>query len=136
MSDEGAPPPQPGQPGQPGGPYGGYPGYGYQGPPPNHGSAVTSLVLGILSLVMCGFFTGIPAMVTGRRVIRETRASHGTVGGEGLGQAGFWTGLVGTVLSCASGLLVVGVFALGGTLSSTFEQTCTSIGADGQSHSC
>jgi hypothetical protein len=137
MSHEGAPPPpppgQPGQPGQPGGPSGGYPGYGYQGPPPNHGSAVTSLVLGILS---CGFITGIPAMVMGRRVIREVRASNGTLGGEGLAQAGFWTGLVGTVLTCLSGLLVVGVFALGGTLSSTFEQTGSTVGPNGQSHSC
>jgi hypothetical protein len=140
MSHEGAPPPpppgQPGQPGQPGGPSGGYPGYGYQGPPPNHGSAVTSLVLGILSLVLCGFITGIPAMVMGRRVIREVRASNGTLGGEGLAQAGFWTGLVGTVLTCLSGLLVVGVFALGGTLSSTFEQTCSTVGPNGQSQSC
>ena len=87
--------------------------YAYVPPPPNHPQAVTALVLGILSLVLCGFFTGIPAMVLGRRVRRDVRASGGTVGGEGLGAAGFWTGLVGTFLSCGSALLVVAVFAVG-----------------------
>ena len=131
MSHDGAPPPPPPQqPGpMPGPPY-------HAPPPPNHGSAVTSLVLGILSVVLCGLFTGIPAMVMGRRVTREVRASGGALGGEGLGQAAFWTGLVGTCLSCLSGLLVVGVFAFGGALSTTFEQTCTSVGANGQSSSC
>lgn len=123
----------PGQPPYPQQPYGG--GY-YQQPPPNHPSAVTSLVLGILSLVMCGFFTGIPAMITGRRVIREVRASPGTYGGEGLGQAGFWTGLVGTVLTCLSGLLVVVVFAFGGVIHSTFQNTCTQVDQRGHQSSC
>jgi len=120
MSDDGAPTP-PQQPGQP--PYS-----AYAPPPPQHRSAVTALVLGILSIVLCGFFTGIPAMVMGRRVVREVRESGGRVGGEGLGQAGFWTGLIGTFLSCASALLVIGVFAFGGVVSSTFEQTCSSVG--------
>ena len=126
MSEYGAPTP-PHQPGPP--PYG-----AYQGPPPNHRSAVTALVLGILSVVLCGFVTGIPAMVMGRRVVREVRASGGTVGGEGLGQAGFWTGLVGTFLSCASGLLIVALFAFGGVTSSTFHTTCTSIDRHGNQH--
>jgi hypothetical protein len=129
MSEDGVPTPpqQPGPPPQ-------YP--AYLPPPPNHGSAVTALVLGILSIVLCGFFTGIPAMVMGRRVVREVRASGGAIGGEGLGQAGFWTGLIGTVLSCLSGLLVVGVFAFGGVVSSTFEQTCTSVGANADNGNC
>jgi hypothetical protein len=130
MSYDGAPPPPPPQ--QPG-PMSGPP-Y-YAAPPPNHGSAVTALVLGILSVVLCGLFTGIPAMVMGRRVTREVRASGGALGGEGLGQAAFWTGLIGTFLSCFSGLLVVGVFAFGGTVSSSFEQTCTTVSTNGQGSS-
>jgi Flp pilus assembly pilin Flp len=97
---------------------------------------VTALVLGILSLVMCGLFTGIPAMVMGRRVTREVRASGGTLGGEGFGQAAFWTGLVGTCLSCLSVLLVVGVFAFGGVVSNTFETTCTQVDSNGQQTPC
>ncbi len=122
--------PYPQQPYPPQQPYGGYVA------PPNQKDAVTSLVLGIVSLVMCGFVTGIPAMILGRRAKREIEASGGALGGAGLATAGFVTGLIGTLLTCLTGLLVVGVFALGGTLSSTFEQTCTSLGTDGQSQSC
>src|SRR5690349_1960131 len=93
--------------------------------PPNHPSAVTSLVLGILSIVLCGLFTGIPAMVMGRRAIRGVRASAGRLGGEGLAQGGFWTGLVGTVWSAGATLLVLLILVFGGTLSSSFEQSCT-----------
>jgi hypothetical protein len=128
MSEDGAPTP-PQQPGPP--PY-----VAYQPPPPNHGSAVTALVLGILSIVLCGFFTGIPAMVIGRRVVREVRASGGRIGGEGLGQAGFWTGLIGTLLSCLSGLLVVAVFAFGGVVSSTGDSTCHVTSQNGHSRPC
>ena len=64
---------------------------------PNADSAVTSLTLGILSLVLCGPFTGIPAMVLGRRAIRQIDSSGGRVKGRGLATAGFVTGLVGTV---------------------------------------
>jgi hypothetical protein len=128
MSEDGAPTP-PTPPGQP--PYAAYP-----PPPPQHRSAVTALVLGILSIVLCGFFTGIPAMVMGRRVVREVRESGGRIGGEGLGQAGFWTGLIGTVLSCASAFLVVGVFALGGVVSSTGDSTCEVITPNGHSRPC
>ncbi len=128
MSEYGAPTP-PQQPGPP--PYG-----GYLAPPPNHGSAVTALVLGILSVVLCGFFTGIPAMVLGRRVVRDVRASGGTIGGEGLGQAGFWTGVVGTFLSCGSALLIVGLFAFGGVVSTTGNSTCHVVTQNGSSRPC
>src|SRR4051794_8995083 len=59
----GAPPPPPG--------YGGYGGYGgaggYGGPPKNSSKAVWALVLGILGLLCCGFFTGIPAIILGKQ---------------------------------------------------------------------
>jgi Domain of unknown function (DUF4190) len=100
---------------------------------PNHKDAVTSLVLGILSLVLCGFVTGIPAMILGRRAKREIQASGGALGGEGLATAGFVTGLVSTVIAGAAFVLVVGVFIFGGAVSSTFEQTCTSVGSGQQS---
>ncbi len=104
--------------------------------PPNHKDAVTSLVLGIVSLVMCGLVTGIPAIIMGRRAKREIQASGGALGGEGLATAGFVTGLIGTLISGLSLLLVVLVFAFGGVLSNTFETTCTQVDSNGQQTSC
>ncbi len=103
--------------------------------PPNHKDAVTSLVLGIVALVMCGLVTGIPAIIMGRRAKREIRASGGALGGEGLATAGFVTGLIGTLISGLSLLLVVLVFAFGGVVSSTFDTTCTTVD-NGQQTSC
>jgi hypothetical protein len=96
-------------------------------PPPNHPRAVPSLVLGILSLVLCGLFTGIPAMVMGRRAIREIRASGGTLGGEGMAEGGFWTGLVGTAWAAVAASIVFLVFVFGGALNAAFDTTCSSV---------
>ena len=92
--------------GQP--PYGQSP-YGQLHPPftpyaaPDHPSATTALVLGLVSLVG-GLMCGVPllvapfAWVTGARARREIRASNGQLGGEGTAQAGMVLGIVGTVL--------------------------------------
>jgi hypothetical protein len=108
-------------------------GHGY-GSPPSHNQAVTSLVLGILSLVMCGFVTGIPAMVIGRRATREIRAAGGQRSGDGLATAGFVTGLIGTLITGVSALLVILVFIFGGVLNNMFQQTCNSVGAQSHHH--
>jgi Domain of unknown function (DUF4190) len=105
----------------------------YPPPAPNHPSAVPSLVLGILSVVACGLFTGIPAIVMGRRAIREIRADRSRFSGEGMAQAGFWTGVAGTALSAVAVLLLVGLFAVGGTMHSEFKQSCEQI-VDGKHH--
>jgi hypothetical protein len=96
-----------------------------------HGPATTSLVLGILSLAVAGFLTGIPAMVIGRRAGREIDASGGRLGGRGSATAGFVTGLIGTIWSGLAFLLVVGVFAFGAAVSDSFEDTCSTINSDG-----
>lgn len=88
------------------------------------GGATTSLVLGILSLVMCGLFTGIPAMITGRRAMQEIDASGGRLGGRGLAQAGFITGLIGTILTTLALLFMVALFAIGAAVQTSFEGTC------------
>jgi uncharacterized protein DUF4190 len=106
----------------------------YAPPPPNHPAAVPALVLGILSIVACGLFTGIPAMVMGRRATREIRADRARFGGEAMAQAGFWTGIAGTALSGLVVLLFVGLFALGGTVHSEFQQTCTVVGPGDRHH--
>ena len=94
---------------------------------PNAEGAIASLILGIVSVAgSCTFITGIPAMVLGRRAIRRVDASNGQLGGKGLAQAGFWTGLVGTVLGVIALVLVIGVFAFGGVLADSFDCTSTS----------
>ncbi len=94
----------------------------------NADGAVTSLVLGIVSIVACGFVTGIPAMVIGRRAMKAVDASNGTYGGKGIAQAGFWTGLAGTVITGLVALVVIGVFAFGAAVSDSFD--CTATGTD------
>ena len=74
---------------------------------PNSSKATTSLVLGICSLVVCGLFLGIPAMIVGRQAKREIRESQGRLGGEGLATAGFVTGLIGTIWSVLGVILLI-----------------------------
>ncbi len=81
--------------------------------PETSGAAIVALVLGILSIIACfGPITGIPAMIVGRRATRDVEMAQGRLEGGGLATAGFWTGLVGTVLGVLLAvLLVVGLLA-------------------------
>jgi hypothetical protein len=89
------------------------PGYGYY-QPPNDGMAITSLVFGIASFpAICCY--GVPAvalgataLILGRMSLGRIRASGGTLGGHGLAQAGWITGLVGGSLGLLYMLFVVG----------------------------
>lgn len=107
------------------------PGYGASpyGPPPNHPQTATVLVLGILSLVLCGVL-GIPAWVMGNRALREIDASGGALGGRSQVQAGRLCGIVATVLLILAVVFLVGLLALlvvGGL--STIETSSTSFGS-------
>jgi hypothetical protein len=62
-------------------------------------------VLGILSIPCCGLFTGIPAIIFGRRALAEIDAAPGQYGGRGQVNAGYICGIIGTVLSVL-GLIV------------------------------
>jgi len=110
-----APPPPP--PGQPGGPYGGggYPGGnggGYAAPQTNK-KAIWALVLGILSIVCCGFIAGIPALILGNSAKREIGASAGAQTGSGMAQAGVVLGIISIVLTVIYiVLLLAGVVAM------------------------
>ena len=92
MSYNEPPPPPP-----PGGQYGGQPGYG--APQATNKKAIWSLVLGILGLVCCGFFTGIPALILGNNARKEIAAGQGT--GSGMATAGVVLGWI----SIAFGIL-------------------------------
>jgi Domain of unknown function (DUF4190)/zinc-ribbon domain len=100
-------------------PYPGYQGhqppqYGYanQTYPQQQGAsgrAITSLILSIISIFMCGFFTSIPGMVLGKMEMNAIRQGQAPSGGEGVAKAGFYIGLVVTILY---GLVVLGYIVL------------------------
>lgn len=88
MSYSEPPPPQYGAPQPP-----------YGAPVPNHPRATLTLVLGIVSILCCGLFTGIPAIILGRSAMTEIDANPGRWQGRGTLKAGFICGIIGTVLS-------------------------------------
>ena len=90
-------------------PPGGYGQPQYGGMPQQHGSAVTALVLGILSFVCCGLL-GIPAYIVGKRAEREILASNGTLTGDGMAKAGWILGLIAMILLTLSILAVIVLF--------------------------
>jgi hypothetical protein len=110
------PPPPPtypgyGAPGYQGPP--GYPGYGvgYGGPYPpqaakNEPLSVWSLVLGIISYVVCPLVAAIPAIITGGRAKKAIDRSGGMKTGRGMAQAGQILGWINVVLSIAGGIII------------------------------
>ncbi|WP_307589300.1 DUF4190 domain-containing protein [Nocardia arizonensis] len=84
-----------GQPYPPQQPYGQPYGYGYA-PPPDHPQATTILILGILSLVVCGV-CGPFAWSMGNKALKEIDASGGAIGGRGNVKAGYICGIIGTI---------------------------------------
>lgn len=77
---------------------------------PDHPKATTSLVLGILGLVVCGIIAPF-AWVMGKRTVSEIDASGGRLGGRGAAQAGYVLGVIGTVL-LGLGVLVLVVYLI------------------------
>lgn len=96
--------PPPGQPyGTPasGQPYGMQ--YVYAPPAPTEPSAVTAMVLGIVSIVMgswCGLSMplAIPGLILANRSLANIRASGGMLAGHGMAMAGKVTSIIGLVL--------------------------------------
>lgn len=58
------------------------------------------LVLGILSLTVCGIFTGIPAWVMGNNSLRDIDAGYADSSERGLVQAGKICGIISVCLNC------------------------------------
>jgi len=82
----------------------------YTPPPPGAGAggyaqpqtnkkALWSMILGILGLLCCGLFTGIPALILGNIAKKEIAGSGGAQSGGGMAQAGFILGIIAIVLS-------------------------------------
>jgi hypothetical protein len=90
---------------------------------PDHPRATTSLVLGILGVVLCQVVAPF-AWAIGKKTLTEIDASQGRVGGRGAAQAGYVLGIVGTALLALSVLalaayLVFMVALVGGTVVTT-----------------
>jgi prepilin-type processing-associated H-X9-DG protein len=69
------------------------------GPVKTSGNAIASLVLGILSVILCLCFTGIPAIICGILGISRIGKSGGRLEGKGLAIAGIVTGSIGTLFT-------------------------------------
>lgn len=118
------PPPNPGQPQSPTGdlpsygsvqpPAGGYPppppgGYpppaapgGYGAVPEQNKKALWSMITGIIGLVCCGIFAGIPALVLSSQAKKEIAASGGRQAGGGMATAGLVLGILSIVSTVVS----------------------------------
>ncbi|MVU80173.1 DUF4190 domain-containing protein [Nocardia sp. ET3-3] len=84
-------------------------------PAQDHPQAVTILILGILSLVLCSL-VGPVAWVLGSRARKEIRDSGGAIGGGGMVTAGWVCGIVSSCLMIGAIvffvlLAVIGAFA-------------------------
>lgn len=70
-------------------------------PPPAYAEtadgAQKALVFGLLALLCCGCFTGVPAIFFGAQALSEIEASHGRLVGRGMAWAGIILGIVGTI---------------------------------------
>lgn len=112
----GQPPAQPygapyGQPAQP---------FGYAPPPATNGLAIASLVVSIVSLVVCAGFTGFVGAILGH--VAKGQIRRGNEQGGGLALAGIIVGWLGFALFIA---LVVGFIALGVWAESTVDDCYT-----------
>ncbi|NOY75164.1 MAG: DUF4190 domain-containing protein [Kiritimatiellaeota bacterium] len=68
-----------------------------QGSPGSEGLAITSMILGIFSIVAClGPLAGIPAVICGH--LARGKARRGEAGGDGMALAGLITGYIGIFL--------------------------------------
>ena len=80
--------------------------------------AITSLVFGIAAFpAICCYgipavALGVPAVILGRIALGRIRESGGALGGYGLAQAGWITGLVGGSLGLIYAIFAVGLFVL------------------------
>jgi hypothetical protein len=77
---------------------------GYPVARPDHPRATTSMILGILGLVICSGCAPF-AWSIGGKAVKEIDASGGAYGGRGQAQAGYVMGIIGTILL---GLSIIG----------------------------
>lgn len=74
---------------------------------PGNGLAITSLVLGVLSLTGFFFLTGVPAIITGILALRKKQKERG------ISIAGIIMGSIGTLISLLFVLVLILLIAIG-----------------------
>ena len=74
---------------------------------PNSGTAIVSLIFGILGLTFFPLIGSVVALITGYAARNEIKESMGTLGGDGMATAGIITGWVGI------GLAIIGCCVFG-----------------------
>jgi hypothetical protein len=95
---------------------------------PGHGALI--LVLGLLSLVMLGPFTGIPAWVMGVRDLKKIREGKIPASEQTMTQIGMVLGIVGTVLGAiALAIIAISLLIVFGILSTVAGEYHESAGA-------
>ena len=85
---------------------------------PHRGTLI--LVLGILGIVMCGIFTGIPAWIMGSNDLKEMDAGTMDPAGRGQTQAGKICGMISCALMVIS--IVIGAIVIMGALGAASQQ--------------
>ena len=78
---------------------------------PHRGTLI--LVLGILSLVLCSFFTGIPAWIMGKGDLEKIKGGMMDPEGESITKGGMICGMICCILTLISIVIVGLVIALG-----------------------
>ena len=78
---------------------------------PHRGTLI--LVLGILSLILCGIFAAIPAWIMGSNDLKEMDAGMMDPSGRSLTNAGRICGMISTILNILAVVLVFILIALG-----------------------
>ncbi len=68
---------------------------------PKNGLAIVSLVLGILSLILFGFLTAVPGIITGHMARSRVKKDPSTYGGNGIALAGLILSYLAIIVSIA-----------------------------------
>lgn len=87
-------------------------GGGRAGSSSDNTKAIVTLVLGILSLICCGFFTGIPAIFVGKSELKAIDEGRSPETNRSLAKVGFILGIIGTILSCLGALAYGAIIAI------------------------
>ena len=78
---------------------------------PHRGTLI--LILGILSLVFCGIFTGLPAWIMGNGDVKQMAAGTMDPSGRSLTVAGKVCGMIATILFIIGIVIVLAMLVLG-----------------------
>lgn len=81
-------------------------------PGQNNSKAIIALVLGILSLVCCGLFAGIPAIFVARSELKSIDEGLSPETNRTLAKVSLILGIIGTVLSALGILIYAAIFII------------------------